>query len=85
MLVHMAEAVAGFMAAGSAGFMADTTKDGAIAVSDTGTAAARAGAISIRPAASDRRQHRDDARLLRRGRVIHYGSCLPGHPEMSAH
>ena len=66
----------GDVAAGSAGSMADTTKDGAIAVSDTGTAAARAGAISIRPAASDRRQHRDDARLLRRGRVIHNGSYL---------
>ena len=37
----------------------------------------RTGAISIRTAASDRSQHRDDARLLRRGRVIYYGSCLP--------
>jgi hypothetical protein len=67
----------GDAAEGSAATMADFMRDGAIAVSDTATAAARAGAISIRTAASDRRQHRDYARLLRRGRVIHCGSCLP--------
>jgi hypothetical protein len=64
----------GDAAAGSAATMADFMRDGAIAVSATATAAARAGAISIRPAASDRSQHRDDARLLRRGRVFYTGT-----------
>jgi hypothetical protein len=45
----------GDAAGGSAGSMADTMRDGAIAVSATGTAAP-AGAISIRTAASDRGQ-----------------------------